>query len=215
MKLVGAVLRDHLNLRTAEPAHLRVIRIGDDLHFLNRVRVRRNNGCRAPRDARNRHTVQRDAICVVTASIARNLRAVLRIVRTRARSHASGTLVARHRIRASTAALRAIAKHARRQTSQLHRIAPEVRHLRQIILRDRAADAARPGVHHRQLGGIHRHGLCRSTNLQHHVECVRLLGDEFHVVQNLLLEPVACNRQGVRARRKLVEHEIADFVAAN
>ena len=48
MEIVGAILRDDLNLRAAEAAQFGVIGVRDDFDLFDRVRVRRDHGGRAP-----------------------------------------------------------------------------------------------------------------------------------------------------------------------
>ena len=77
VKLICAVLRNDLDLCAAEPAQFGVIGIRDDLHFLDGVGIGRNDRGRAPGHAGDLHAVNRDAIGIVAAAVAEDLRLVL------------------------------------------------------------------------------------------------------------------------------------------
>src|SRR5579859_3167540 len=94
MKLVRAVLRDHLDLRAAESAEFGVIRVRNNLHFLDGVRIGRDNSGRTPRHAGSLHAINGDAIGVVPPTIGKDLWLVLGHIRTSAGSGADILVVA-------------------------------------------------------------------------------------------------------------------------
>src|SRR5580693_2087731 len=77
MIFVGAILRDNLDLRSPIPAIFGVIVICEDLHFLNRVLVGRDNRGAAPGNAGDSHTIDRVVVVSVPRAIGDDLSLIL------------------------------------------------------------------------------------------------------------------------------------------
>src|SRR3954471_4728222 len=95
MELIGAVLRDQLDLRAAEASTFCVVGICDNLHLFDGVGIRCDHRSRSPRHAGRLNSVYGDAVAVAAAAIPRDLRSVFGLIRATTCADASRPLIAR------------------------------------------------------------------------------------------------------------------------
>ena len=77
MQLIGAALGNDLDLRTAEPAVLRIVAIRDDLHLSHRIFTRCDHRCAAPDRTHRADAIDCDAVGLILAARILDLRTVL------------------------------------------------------------------------------------------------------------------------------------------
>ncbi len=77
MHLVCSILGNHLYLRAGEAPARSVVSVGNDVHILNRVFTRRNDRGAAPHGAYRADPVHTDAVGLILATIAADLRRIL------------------------------------------------------------------------------------------------------------------------------------------
>ena len=125
MHVIGAALRRDLNLRTAEPAVLRVIPVGHNPHIIDRILCWGNDGRAAPNGARSADAIDRDAIALVLATVGQRLGTVLSLKDAAVGARSTRPLCARQRITTAARALRRIPGSSGGKLGKLKNVTPK------------------------------------------------------------------------------------------
>src|SRR6516162_8096212 len=140
MILVGAALGDDLNLCAAEASILGVIAVGEDFYTVDRVFRRCNDRRSAPDGARGADTVDRNAVILVLLPGGQRLRTVFRLENTLVAAGRARPLCSWEVCGATAISLGTIAEDARRQLDQLEDVAPERRHILNLVVGNGTAE---------------------------------------------------------------------------
>ena len=167
MIVVRAALGSNLNLSAGETSILSIVAIGDDFYALHGIFRRCDDRGSAPDSAGGADAVKRNAIVLGLLPVADDLRTVFGLENAvRTTGLPSACLRAGEVIVVAAARLRAIREGSGSQLDELEDIAPERRHVLDLVGGNRSADGGCFRVDERRGIAIHRNTFRDLRQLQ-------------------------------------------------
>ena len=138
-----------------------------------------------PTGAGGRNAVDHIQAGVVLAAVALHLRSHLTFFEDALAGDLAAVLLGGQVVLVAAGTHRIVAEHARRKGGELEDVAVERRHVLDLVAGDGAADVRGGGVQRWHRTAVDRHSLSRVAYIQLHVDRIRLLRNDRHIVQRL------------------------------